>query len=706
MSDLYRMAPVLILAFPFLGACIALFLERKNPKLTAVISTFAIGASCVVAAVVVFKVWGESPADHLGKVYAQDPADWVTLGKGTIRLGFHIDHLAAALLGMVTLCATMIHVFSNGYMAGDPRFGAFFRWIGFFTFSMLGLLVSDNLLTLFVCWELMGLSSYKLIGFFYYKESAYKAAIKAFMTTRIGDVGMFLGILLLYALTGSLRFQEIFAQIQSGAFQGQGVMGMEFQTLALLASVGLFIGAMGKSAQFPLHVWLPDAMEGPTPVSALIHAATMVAAGVYLVGRMYPLFSVHPAMLPIVCIVGTFTALFAGTIAVCATDIKKVLAYSTCSQLGFMFAGLGAGGILGYQAGMFHLVTHAFFKACLFLGSGSVIHAVHTQEIGQMGGLWRKIPVTFWTWIIATAAIAGVPFTAGFFSKDAILLALATSEGHGLAHHIRLGCMVLLLGGAFLTAAYMFRVTALTFFGKPREQERYDHAHESPVLYIPLVVLAVMAIAAGYFWQHRFLAPENLFPHLGYLPGKYEGAALEAVKEGMAPAAFEAFEHQSHEFHVWHFRMLFLAIPAGLGGLLLGAFLYLTTKGEEVRAKLRVPLAPVFHVWKNKYWIDEIYWATFVAGAVAVSRALAWFDREAVDGLVNFVGRFGIRLGNASGWADREIVDAQFVHGAAGLAYGAGGLFSKMQNGRVRVYVFQALLTTGVLALVAAAVYR
>jgi NADH-quinone oxidoreductase subunit L len=694
MNTMHVLAPLLVLSFPFLGAVIGLFLERKNPKLQAMISTVCMGLACAVAwFLVVLPAFGKTPAELDAEVLANGPANWITTGLNTIRLGFHLDHLGAAMLGMVTLAAFMIHVFSIGYMEGDTRYGAFFRWINFFAFSMLGLVVSDNLLTLYVCWELMGLSSYKLIGFFYHKESAYRAGIKAFMTTRIGDAGMFLGILLLYSLVGSFRYADIFDYIQKGGFTGH-------ETLALLAALGIFFGSMGKSAQFPLHVWLPDAMEGPTPVSALIHAATMVSAGVYLVGRMYPLFMVHPLALPVVGVVGAFTALFAGTIAVCATDIKKVLAYSTCSQLGFMFAGLGAGGMLGYKAGMFHLITHAFFKACLFLGSGSVIHAVHTQEIGQMGGLRRKIPFTYITWMVATLAIAGFPLTAGFFSKDSILLALMASE-EGPYHHLRVGIMIALVAGAFLTAAYMWRVTALTFFGKPREQERYDHAHESPVLYVPLIVLAVMAIATGYAWHNTFLQPENLYG-FGYMPGVHDA---EHLKEKLSETALASYEHISHEAHRWHWPITGIATAAGVGGLLLGAFFYMTAAGDALRAKLRVPLAPVFNVWKNKYWIDEIYWATFVAGAVAVSRGLAWWDREVVDGLVNLVGRWGLRLGDASGWADREIVDAQFVHGAAGLAWGAGGLFSSMQGGRVRVYVWQAVFATAVLALVIAAAY-
>jgi NADH-quinone oxidoreductase subunit L len=697
MNTTHVLAPLLVLLFPFIGAVIGLFLERKNPRLQALVSTSCMGLACVVAwALVSLPAFGKSPEALNAEVLANGPAAWMTTGLSTIRLGFHLDHLGAAMLGMVTLAAFMIHVFSIGYMEGDPRYGAFFRWINFFAFSMLGLVVSDNLLTLYVCWELMGLSSYKLIGFFYHKESAYRAGIKAFMTTRIGDAGMFIGILILYNLAGSFRYVDIFDYIVKGGFSGH-------ETVALIAALGIFFGSMGKSAQFPLHVWLPDAMEGPTPVSALIHAATMVSAGVYLVGRMFPLFEVHPLALPVVGVVGTFTALFAGTIAVCATDIKKVLAYSTCSQLGFMFAGLGAGGMLGYKAGMFHLITHAFFKACLFLGSGAVIHAVHTQEIGQMGGLRKKIPFTFATWMVATLAIAGFPLTAGFFSKDGILLALMASDA-GPYHLLRVALMGGLVAGAFLTAAYMWRVTALTFFGKPRDQERYDHAHETPVLYVPLVVLAVMAIASGYGWHNTFLQPENLYG-FGYMPGKYEGAALEALKSKMPEAAFASFEHVSHESHHWHVPITAIATASGIGGLLVGAFFYMTGAGAALREKLRPRLAPVFHVWKNKYFIDEIYWATFVAGSVALSRGLAWWDREVVDGLVNWVGRMGARLGVASGWTDREVVDAQFVHGASGLAWGAGGLFSKMQGGRVRVYVYQAVIATAVLALVIAAAY-
>ncbi|MHC4924913.1 MAG: proton-conducting transporter transmembrane domain-containing protein, partial [Planctomycetota bacterium] len=365
-----------------------------------------------------------------------------------------------------------------------------------------------------------------------------------------------------------------------------------------------------------------------------------------------------------------------------------------------------------YYAGTFHLINHAFFKACLFLGSGSVIHAVHTQEIGQMGGLWKKLPWTFGTWMVATLAIAGFPFTSGFFSKDAILLALTQGWDYELAGFgfldpmnqtisasVRMLCMQGLVVGAFLTAAYMWRVTALTFFGKPREQERYDHAHESPILWVPLVVLAVMAIASGYIWANH-LQPEQVS---GF--GYYPHYAAEALAESLNEAELAAYTLLKTRYDMWHTLLLFIAIPAGLGGLGVGFFFYNTAAGERVRGLVRGPGEKLFWVLKNKYFIDEIYWKTFVAGSNLLALFLAWWDREVVDGFVRAVGRYGLRLGDLSGWADREIVDGQFALGAAKAAYGMGKVMAKMQNGRVRVYLYQAVLTMAVLALVVAAVH-
>ena len=406
---------LVILAMPLLSAVlIALLKKSLGPK----VDLIGIGSMGVALALAIVLALGHEKFS--GPVHGSWVFEWFVMGGISWKVGVGLDGLTLAMLIVVTLVSFLVHLFSKGYMHGDSRYEDFFRWLGFFTFSMLGLVISDNLVTLFVMWELMGLSSYKLIGHFFQKESAYLACKKAFMTTRVGDVGMFLAMLALFQVTGSLRFADIFAQCGPG---GTLVAG---SSLVTLISLGLFMGAAGKSAQFPLHIWLPDAMEGPTPVSALIHAATMVAAGVYLIGRMYTLIVLSPVALVVISVVGAFTAIFAASIAFTATDIKKVLAYSTISQLGFMFTSLGVGSNFAWQAGLFHLVTHAFFKACLFLGSGSVIHACHhEQDMTRMGGLWKKLPITGMTYLIACLSIAGFPIvTAGFHSKDQILAGL------------------------------------------------------------------------------------------------------------------------------------------------------------------------------------------------------------------------------------------------------------------------------------------
>jgi NADH-quinone oxidoreductase subunit L len=396
---------LIILAIPLLSAVvIACFKKQLGTKADFV----GIGAMGVALALAVVLALGHETYGH-----QKYPFEWFSLAGHAWNIGVALDGLTLAMLVVVTLVSFLVHLFSKGYMHGDERYEDFYRWLGFFTFSMIGLVISDNLITLFVMWELMGLSSYKLIGHYFQKRSAYLACKKAFMTTRVGDVGMFLAMLALYLHTGSLRFEDIFAKIGDGFAIHSG------SSLATWIALGLFMGAAGKSAQFPLHVWLPDAMEGPTPVSALIHAATMVAAGVYLIGRMYTLIVLSPVALVIIAIVGCFTAIYAASIAFTATDIKKVLAYSTISQLGFMFTSLGVGSNFAWQAGLFHLVTHAFFKACLFLGSGSVIHACHhEQDMTRMGGLWKKLPITGATYLIACLSIAGFPIvTAGRSSR-------------------------------------------------------------------------------------------------------------------------------------------------------------------------------------------------------------------------------------------------------------------------------------------------
>ena len=417
-----------VLCLPLLAAFVQVFFGRKLPRRGDWVSTGAVAVALAIA----LMMFGRMLGIYDWQFTRTHQVDWIVLfsrvnpGEQDVKtfsipMGILIDNVTVIMLVVVTLVSTLVHIFSMGYMADDPRYSRFFAYLSVFTFSMLGLVLCNNVFALYMFWELVGLSSYLLIGFWFEKKSAADAQKKAFLTNRVGDIGMFLGILTFFFFTHEATYTGIFAGVAGGAFTGH---------IGLLTAAGclLFCGAIGKSAQFPLHIWLPDAMEGPTPVSALIHAATMVAAGVYLVTRMFPVFT--PDALIVIAWFGGFTAIFAATIALCANDIKKVLAYSTVSQLGFMIMGLGAS---AYTYGFFHLWTHAFFKACLFLGSGSVIHAVHTQDMREMGGLRKKMPITFWTMFASTLAIAGVPFTSGFASKDGILGDLLFAAGHHAA---------------------------------------------------------------------------------------------------------------------------------------------------------------------------------------------------------------------------------------------------------------------------------
>ncbi|HEY8665690.1 MAG TPA: NADH-quinone oxidoreductase subunit L, partial [Tepidisphaeraceae bacterium] len=505
--------------------------KRMGNPLAGIVATAAIGGSfaCSLLALV---LWlnvghyvepGHGPIAYgYGKGPINLPMKWIPVGTaanpngqdqahpGFLDVGVYVDSLTVLMFAMVTLVSTLVHIFSIGYMAEDKRFARFFTYLGLFCFSMLGLVIGGTVLQLFIFWELVGLCSYLLIGFWYEKKSASNAAIKAFVVNRVGDFGFLIGFGILFYHLGNVSLPSMWAALDAsklidpagGLKAGIGLANGGFFTLGLLTimGIGLFFGAVGKSAQFPLHVWLPDAMEGPTPVSALIHAATMVAAGVYLVGRIFPILT--PDAKLFIAIIGCTTLTMAALIAIAQSDIKKVLAYSTLSQLGYMILAMGIGSWVG---GLFHLITHAFFKALLFLGSGSVIHAAHhEQEMPQYGGLWRKIPVTAITFAIAVLAISGTPYiTSGFFSKDLILANAgafaASAHHHGLSKFYWL-LFILPTVTAYITAFYMTRCFTLTFLGKPRNQHLYDHAHESPVLWGPLVVLAVLAIVAGFDW--------------------------------------------------------------------------------------------------------------------------------------------------------------------------------------------------------------
>ena len=448
---------------------------------------------------------------------------WLTVGdRALFNTGILIDNVTAVMLLVVTIVSTLVHLFSIGYMHGDPRYSRYFAYLSIFSFSMLGLVLAESFLFIYIFWELVGLSSYLLIGFWFEKKSASDAGKKAFIVNRVGDFGFLIGILIIYATCGVLGYDQVFLAIGEGKLSG---------TLLTLAGIGVFCGAIGKSAQFPLHVWLPDAMEGPTPVSALIHAATMVAAGVYLVGRVYPMFT-PDAFLFIACI-GLITLFLTATIALAQNDIKKVLAYSTCSQLGYMIMGLGVG---GYTAGLAHLATHAAFKACLFLGSGSVIHAVHSQDIQEMGGLRKKMPITFVTFLIATLAISGVPGFSGFYSKDMILGA-ALEFGMKSANPLH---MIFFIGALFtagLTAFYMFRLVILTFFGAPKDHHKFDHAHESPPsMWVPLVILAGLSFSFWYSgWFGTLIQKPKSVANLAGISAPAKVATMEHAAV-MAPA--------------------------------------------------------------------------------------------------------------------------------------------------------------------------
>jgi NADH-quinone oxidoreductase subunit L len=569
---------------------------------------------------------------------------WFTFGDQAVRIGCVLDPLTAAMLVMITLVGLCIFIFSKGYMAGDKDFSRFFAYLSFFSAAMLGVVIANSLLLLFVCWELVGLASYLLIGFWIHKPSAAAAAKKAFITTRIGDLGFFIGILWLYRSAGTLLFYDN----GHGCLEAAGLLaiGSSATFIALL----IFSGAAGKSGQFPLHVWLPDAMEGPTPVSALIHAATMVAAGVFLVARVYPIFSlgavdgVTPSLTVVVWI-GVVTALMASLIAIAQADIKRVLAYSTVSQLGLMMVSLGVGGV---AAGIMHLLAHGFFKALLFLGSGSVIHASHhEQDIRKMGGLQKLMPVTFVTYAIGMMALSGVPlFFAGAWTKEEVL--------HATAHWPKSQApYYLTLAGVVLTALYMTRQMIYVFYGNRRTSER---VHESPaVMTRPLVVLAICTIGLSavltpaWPWLRDYLAGES--PHL--------------------------------DFSLLIQPMLFISLALVAGGIGLGILIY---RRAGFADPLQQAQPALFRFLENKMWLDEFYAHTIIALSKTAALVSSWMDRFVWDGVVRGVSEIGRSFGGVSARVDERGINAG-VDESAGGARGIGRLMSKFHSGQIQLYL-------------------
>jgi NADH-quinone oxidoreductase subunit L len=580
---------------------------------------------------------------------------WFMFGEQELRIGWVLDPLAAAMLVMIALVGLCIFIFSIGYMADDKNFTRFFAYLSFFSGAMLGVVIANSLLLLFVCWELVGLASYLLIGFWIEKPCAAAAAKKAFITTRIGDMGFFLGILWLYGRSGTLLFYDD----GRGCLENAGLiaLGASATFVALL----IFCGAVGKSGQFPLHVWLPDAMEGPTPVSALIHAATMVAAGVFLVARVYPLFSfraingVTPSLTVVVSI-GVITALMASLIALGQFDIKRILAYSTVSQLGLMMVSLGVGGV---AAGMMHLIAHGFFKALLFLGAGSVIHGCHQeQDIRKMGGLRRLMPITFSTYAIGMMALSGVPFFfSGGWTKEEILHATALWHASHLPHY-------LMLAGVVLTALYMTRQMIYIFFGNRRAAS--ERAHESaPVMTMPLIVLASCAIVLSVIltpawpWLHGYLTGESAHFDIGVL---------------IQPA-------------------LFVSLALVAAGIALGFAIYHNAaEGDPLEDAQPV----LFRFFENKMWLDELYAHTVIAFSWMGARLSDWMDRYFWDGLVRGFGGLGQILGIFTTDFDERSINAGVDETAAG-ARGLGRLISAAHSGQIQTYL--GVIAIGMLAL-------
>jgi NADH-quinone oxidoreductase subunit L len=572
------------------------------------------------------------------------------LGDGfDIEAGIRVDGLAAMMFLLVTFVSLMVQVYSTGYMHGDPRITYFFTLLSVFTFSMLFLVIGNNLFMVLVGWELVGVCSYLLIGFWWEERDNSNAAIKAFLTTKLGDVGLMVGVVTMWAMFGTFNIGEIITAVREGVQAGGAPLDSGLLTFALIA---LFIGAIGKSAQFPLHTWLPDAMAGPTPVSALIHAATMVTAGVFLVARLYPVFQASQAALNVIAIIGAITLFMAGLLALVQDDVKRVLAYSTVSQLGYMVAALA----FSYTAGIFHLFTHGFFKALLFLGSGSLIHAVHSNNMSDMGGLKKSMPWTFWTFLIGSLALAAIPPLAGFWSKDEVLAGALTAGGYT-------GNVVLILGGlgGMITAFYMTRVLYLVFAGEYRGA---GHPHESPgSMKWPLVALAVPAVLIGF---------ANL-PFEQFHPTGFAAWTMFSL---------EYFEGHPAEFVLW---LALGSTAAAVLGFVAGRALYRVAPAAERDPVLRLGL--VTRVLENRYYLDHLYMGVIVRPLRDRLAVLAyWFNDRVIDRFVYLVGVGTQRIGQATyTYADQRGIDGA-VNGIGVSANWSGGLLKFAQSGNVQFY--------------------
>jgi NADH-quinone oxidoreductase subunit L len=631
---------LIITAIPTLPALVFLVLVltgrllKENAQYVAILG---VTISLVFSVFALLFVAGIVPG---GGVPIEFSVNWIDLGQGgSFPMGVYIDGLAAVMLVVVCFVSLMIQLYSGAFIEGDKRFAWYYALLNLFTASMLGLVLAPNFIQLYVFWELVGLCSYLLVGHWFEKPSARDAAVKAFVVTRIGDAGLFVGIIIFWATTGSTAFTDISEAAQAG-FIG----GSLFTTAVLL----VFTGAVGKSAQFPLHVWLPDAMEGPTPVSALIHAATMVAAGVYLVARTYDIFVQSPTAMLVVAYIGGFTALMAATMALVKKDIKRVIAYSTVSQLGYMMLGLGLG---AYTAGVFHLYNHAFFKALLFLCAGSIIYAMDSYNLFDMGGLRRRMPITFWTMLIAGLSLSGIWPFAGFWSKDAIV-----ASAYDQHYYLLFGMALLTV---FLTAFYIFRAIFLAFTGEPRTEPAREAAESPGIMTGPMMILAFFAIVSGWVG----------------IPEGFGLPVRDYFSEFVRPSEFAA-SMLGLEAHAFSFVLGGISVVAGLLGIGLAYTLYVARpeRAGELAARFSW-----LHTFLDKGWyFDALYSATFVRCAMWLGEATRRFDRNVIGGLVGGVGRGTL---------------------------GTGGLLQRLQNGAVQSYALFILLSVLIIGVIVGAQY-
>ena len=794
MEDLAATLPMLLMGawlLPLVSFVLIVFLGPSMGKAgikAGYLATAAIGTSFVLS-MIAFVLWLNGHGGELGEAAHHGAAtyytgQWYTLAEiGSLKLtiGYYIDALTICMFCMVTLIASCIHFYAQGYMHDelheftDPevttrsggkftrpgRYHRFFQYMSLFCFSMLGVVISGNLAMTFVFWELVGICSYFLIGFYIERKSACNAANKAFIVNRIGDFGMLIGLMALWASLGTFNFGDVEneeGQIEPGIFslmrpaemdgrenhhalivpdgmvrlaardEIAGIVAKypqepkkaekeiagsvaDWRTegvgywLLMVAGLGIFCGCVGKSAQFPLHTWLPDAMEGPTPVSALVHSATMVAAGVFLVGRFYPVFA--PEVLLVIASVGCITLFMAATIAITATDIKRVLAYSTVSQLGYMMLALGVG---GWMAGMFHLITHAFFKSLLFMCSGSVIHAVHTNEMTEMGGLRKKMPYTAITMLIGCLAIsgAGIPFLfgfSGFHSKDAIIaqaLSFANQNNNPLMSLFYYAAAA----GAAITAFYMFRLWYMTFAGEPRNQDRYDHAHESPkVMYVPLIVLAVFAVGVG--WPIYDLSVINLLEQArpaGTLGEVADGAKYGQQKGKAMTSLVYPDEHRAHDPQEDAYAQAnIVAFSTALAGFLLATMFYGLRKIDPT--DVRQQFARTYRFLINKWWFDELYDAIFVRGVLVLAKMISWIDKTVLDGIVDGSARLVKLVSRIDNLIDRLLVDGM-VNLVARWTYDLGASLRSVQSGKLSWYVMAIVVGTVTLFVMASFVLK